>query len=310
MPSKSLTASPSTPSPTAFFAQTAHSRQILTPAFSLTSALLSRSARDLPHSFLPRANSTRGAPTARSVALFCSLSKERKSSRVFRTACALFAKKTVVYPSCRLRVSTIQLLTALDSKLRGTCPCKSFEMNTYRKQGEGGRGGLPTSSDLPLPSLDSLRLRRRCEESDRQIPRRSQSRRRTQNHRNGIDRHARRRNISMRPARNHERNIRMPRQRNRIRGIFRANVHLQFHVNQFFAAAQAARNLMHARRLSRLDRQKFRRHFFRRHFRFNRFGNFVHGQPQAVRDHRNGLRQSHVLDRSFFHARAKFLHAQ
>src|SRR5260221_6692101 len=44
----------------------------------------------LPHSFLPRANSARGAQTARSVALFRSLSKERKSSLVFSISCALF----------------------------------------------------------------------------------------------------------------------------------------------------------------------------------------------------------------------------
>ena len=102
MPSKSLSDLPSTPSPTVLSAQTAHSRQILTPPFSCTSALLSRSARHLPPAFLSRANSARGAQTACSFALFHSLSKERKSSRLFPTACALFAKKTGVYPSCSL----------------------------------------------------------------------------------------------------------------------------------------------------------------------------------------------------------------
>src|SRR5882672_8409093 len=281
MPSKSLSVLPSTPSPTALFAQTAHSRQILTPLLSFTSALL-----------------------------FHSLAARGKSSRVFPTPCALFAKKTGVYPSRHFPAFAIQLLTALESILTETHSCKPFRMNTYKKQGEGGRGGLPTSSDLPLPSLDSSGLRRWREESDRQVPRRPQSRRRTQNHWNRIHGHARRRNISMRPARNRQRNIRMPAQRNRVRRIFRANVHLQFHVHQFFSAAQSARNLVYARRLSRLNRQKFRRHFFRRHFRFNRFGNFVNGQSQTVRDHRDRLRQSHVLDRSFLHARAKFLHAQ
>lgn len=138
MPSKPLLDPPSTPSPTAPFAQKAHSRQILTPPFSFTSALLSRSARDLPHSFLPRANSARGAQTARSVSLFRSLSKERKTSLLFSTACVLFAKKTGVYPSYGFRVSTIQLLTALDSILTETPSCKPFRMNTYKKQGGGG----------------------------------------------------------------------------------------------------------------------------------------------------------------------------
>src|SRR5260221_4320952 len=159
MPSKSRPVLPLTPSPTALFTQTAHSRQILTPAVSLTSALL-----------------------------FRSLAVRSKSSRVFPTACALFAKKTGVYPSRSLLVSTVQLLTALDSILtetpscrpfrmntqhptkdadperpsgaEGFLPCsgpalttvesiltesgrrKPFRMNTYRKQGEGGRGGL------------------------------------------------------------------------------------------------------------------------------------------------------------------------
>src|SRR5882724_8188703 len=382
MPSKSRPVLPLTPSPTALFTQTAHSRQILTPAVSLTSALL-------PHSFAIRG----------------------KSSHFFSIACALFAKKTGVYPSRRFHTSAMQLLTALDSILTETPSCKPFRMNTQhptkdadperpsgaegflpcsgpalttvesiltesgrrkpfrmntcRKQGEGGRGGVvmvnpesheryasrpttcpessrgigsrgtslasdkgyllassacetsrfrarisPTANGKQPTVNVSSGLRRRREKSDRQVPRRPQSCRRTQNHRNGIHRHARRRNISVRAARNHERNIRMPRQRNCVRRIFRADVHLQFHVNQFLAAAQTARNLVYARRLPRLDRQKFCRHFFRRHFRFDRFRNFVHGQSQTIRDHRHRLRQTNVLDRSFFHACAKFLHAQ
>jgi len=150
MPSKSLAVLPSTPSPTALFARTAHSWQILTPAFSLTSALLSRSLRGLLHSFLPRANSARGAEVAQTCetvrcsssifSMLCALllhsfAVRGKSSRLFPTACALFAKKTGVYPSRSLRVSTIQLLTALDSILTEAPSCKPFRMNTYRKQG-------------------------------------------------------------------------------------------------------------------------------------------------------------------------------
>src|SRR6266436_6842852 len=105
MPSKSLAVLPSTSSPTALFAQTAHLRQILTPAVSLTSTLL------------PRSFAVRG-----------------KSSHFFSVACALFAKKTGVYPSRSLRVSTIQLLTSLESILTETHSCKPFRMNTYRRQ--------------------------------------------------------------------------------------------------------------------------------------------------------------------------------
>src|SRR5882724_5374685 len=213
MPSKSLAVLPSTPSPTALFAQTAHARQILTPLFSCTSALLSRSLRGLPHSPLPRANSARGAQTTRSLALFRSLSKERKSCRVFPIACALFAKKTGVYPSRSLLVSTVQLLTALDSILTETPSCspfrmntqhptkdadperpsgaegflpssgpalttvesiltesgrrKPFRMNTYRKQGEGGRGGVAMVNDLSHEGYASRPTT--CPESSRGI---------------------------------------------------------------------------------------------------------------------------------------------
>jgi|SRR2546430_2996740 len=109
MPSKSLTGSPSTPSPTALFTQTAHSRQILTPLISCTSALL-------PHSFAVRG----------------------KSSRLFPTACALLAKTTGVHPSRHSHISALQLLTAVDSILTGMHFCKPFRMSTYRKQGGGG----------------------------------------------------------------------------------------------------------------------------------------------------------------------------
>jgi len=122
MPSKSLTALPSTPSPTALFTQTPHSRQILTPLLSCTSALL-------PHSFLSRATSARDAVRG-------------KSSRLFPTACALFAKTTGVHPSRHFHISAIQLLTAVDSILTGMHSRKPFRMNTYRKQGEGRGGSL------------------------------------------------------------------------------------------------------------------------------------------------------------------------
>ena len=123
MPSKSLAVLLSTPSPTALFAQTAHSRQILTPLLSCTSALL-------PHSFAIRG----------------------KSSLLFPTACALFAKTTGVHPSRHFHISAIQLLTAVDSILTGMHSRKPFRMNTYRKQGGGGSltrfssGGLHTAS--------------------------------------------------------------------------------------------------------------------------------------------------------------------
>src|SRR5437762_939625 len=106
MPSKSLTASPSTPSPTALFTQTPHSRQILTPLISFTSARLL-------HSFA-----------------VCD-----KSSGVFPTACALFAKTTAVHPSRHFHISALQLLTAVDSILTESARRKPFRMNTYRKKG-------------------------------------------------------------------------------------------------------------------------------------------------------------------------------
>src|SRR5256885_853876 len=92
MPSNSLAAPPSTASPTALFAQTALLQQILTPLFSFTSTLLL-------HSFVVR----------------------DKSSLLFPTTCALFAKKTGVYPS-------IQSRSLLASPSR---PAKPIKINTY-----------------------------------------------------------------------------------------------------------------------------------------------------------------------------------
>src|SRR5256885_6150532 len=108
MPSKSLAVPPSTHSPTALFTQTPHSRQILTPLISFTSALL-------PHSLAVRG----------------------KSSRLFPTACALFAKTTGVHPSRHFHISTLQLLTAVESIL------------TEKR----GRGGTPK----PEPESQAIR---------------------------------------------------------------------------------------------------------------------------------------------------------
>src|SRR6266849_504511 len=55
----------------------------------------------------------------------------------------------------------------------------------------------------------------------------------------------------------------MSRQRNRIGRIFRADVHLQLEVHKFFAVfRETARNLVHTRRLSRLDCQILGLHAF------------------------------------------------
>src|SRR5258707_6477039 len=113
MPSKSLAVLPSTPNPTALSAQTVRPRQILTPLLSCTSALLLHS-----------------------------LAVRRKSSRLFPTACSLFAKTTGVHPSRHSHISAVQLLTALDSILTEIHSRKPFRINTYRKQGEAGGGRL------------------------------------------------------------------------------------------------------------------------------------------------------------------------
>src|SRR5215813_2164482 len=73
-------------------------------------------------------------------------------------------------------------------------------------------------------------------ESDWQVARRSQSRWRTQDHWNRIHRYTGSRNVAMRPAGNRQRNIGMPSQSYRVSRIFRTDVHLQFHVDQFLAA--------------------------------------------------------------------------
>ena len=139
MPSKSLAALPSTPSPTALFAQTERPQQILTPLLSFISALLSRSASDLPHSFLPRANSRTGAQTARSFALFHSLSKGRKSSRVFPTACALFTENAGMYSPSHFQLSIFHFPSSNFFRINTyrIAICKPFRMNTYGKRGVG-----------------------------------------------------------------------------------------------------------------------------------------------------------------------------
>src|SRR5712664_2841295 len=101
-------------------------------------------------------------------------------------------------------------------------------------------------------SLLGPRVRR--EKSDRQIARGAQAGRRIENHGNRVHDDGRRRNVAVRAARNHQADVRMARERNRIGGIFCADVHLQFEVHQFFAVFRsAAGDLMNARHLSRLD---------------------------------------------------------
>src|SRR5262249_26893539 len=131
-----------------------------------------------------------------------------------------------------------------------------------------------------MASSSGLRCRR--EETNRQVARGTQSRGGTENDRDRIHRDTRRRNIPMRAPWNPKRNIRITSQRNCVRRIFRTDVHLKFHVNQFFAASESARNLAHARRLSRFDRQKLSHYFFCRNFWLNRFRYFVHGESQTV----------------------------
>ena len=176
MPSNSLAALPPTANPTALFAQTALPQQILTPLFSFTSTLLPRSLRGSLHSFLPRANSARGPQTARSVALFRSLSKEQKSSLLFSTPCALFAENAGVYPPSHSPISIFHFPfsqhpmkdadperpSGAEGFLNSLRParifakpirintykiilCKFFRMNTYEKTREGGRGRSPAA---------------------------------------------------------------------------------------------------------------------------------------------------------------------
>src|SRR5436190_5702555 len=147
MPSNSLAALPSTPSPTALFAQTALPQQILTPLFSFTSTLLL-------HSFAVR----------------------DKSSHVFSMSCALFTENAGVYPPSHSPISIFQFPfsqhpmkdadperpSGAEGFLNSLRParifakpirintykiilCKFFRMNTYEKTREGGRGRSPAA---------------------------------------------------------------------------------------------------------------------------------------------------------------------
>jgi len=116
-----------------------------------------------------------------------------------------------------------------------------------------------------------------------------------------------RRNNLRASARNHERNIRMPRQRNCVRGIFRANVH-SVPCKSIPCRPTSARIWCKPRRLSARP-SKIPSSLFRCHFRFNR--SVISSTPiPNYPDHRHRFRQTNVLDSSFFRARAKFLHAQ
>src|SRR5882724_9297576 len=114
MPSKSLADLPSTPSPTALSAQTAHPRQILTPLLSFTSALLL-------HSFAVR----------------------DKSSHVFSMFSAVLSKTTGVSLTWSLPTSATDPTNSAKPFKINTYKiaiCKSFIINTYEKRGQGGRG--------------------------------------------------------------------------------------------------------------------------------------------------------------------------
>ena len=58
--------------------------------------------------------------------------------------------------------------------------------------------------------------------------------------------------------------------------------------------------------MSRLDRQVFGLHALGSHFRLDRFRDLLDRQIQAVRHHRDGLRQADVLDYARFYLGAKF----
>src|SRR5277367_1531095 len=111
----------------------------------------------------------------------------------------------------------------------------------------------------------------------------------------------------MRAAGNDQADVWVALQRDRIGGIFRADVHLQLEIDELFSAACAAGNLVDACGLSWLDRQVFRLHTLGGDFGLDRFGNFVDGKVQAVRNHRDGFWEADVLDHACFYLGAEFV---
>jgi len=76
---------------------------------------------------------------------------------------------------------------------------------------------------------------------------------RVKNYGNRVHDDGRSGNVAMRAARNHQADIRMARERNRIRGFFRADLTLQLEVHEFFAIFRGRPRPIwwHTRRLAR-----------------------------------------------------------
>jgi len=95
----------------------------------------------------------------------------------------------------------------------------------------------------------------------------------------------------MRAAGNRQADIRVASERNGVRGILSADVHLQLEVDQFLAIlGSTAGNLVNAGSLAGLDSEEFGASAFGGHFGFDSFCNGFDGKVQAIGDHGNRFR--------------------
>ena len=147
------------------------------------------------------------------------------------------------------------------------------------------------------------------EEAHRQIARSAQPRRGIENRRNAIHDDRSGGDVTVRAARNGERQIGIADDFDRVARLLRADVHLQFHVDFFLAAGKASRDLVHAGNLPCGDFEEIGFHALARDDRLDRFRDLIHVQAQRVGNHRHGLGQAVMLDRSRRNLRAEFLDA-
>jgi len=94
---------------------------------------------------------------------------------------------------------------------------------------------------------------------------------------------------------------------NLVGWVLCADVHLQFHVDEFFAFEESACDLMDASGLAWLDREVLGVDGLGRNLGFDGFSDLINAKAKTIRNHSDGFRQADVLDGAFFDSGTEFL---